>query len=350
MPKPTSKPYSSSKPRTESEFKKPRSVVTYDSNKPAKKSDKITPKAKTSDYSNKQKAFAGGDYKPKVYGNKTPRDQFKSNFTKKDEKYDGKSERETGWGSVANWYQKMVEDKDSYQNKVILPNLLKLLNVQKDETILDLGCGVGYFCEQYHTLGAKVIGVDIGIESIQNAQKNTNKEIVYHTNTAEKLPFITNSSVDKITVILAIQNIKFADKVIAEASRVLKKNGQLIVVMNHPYFRIPKHSSWEWSPKDWVQFRKIEKYLGHFESEIDMKPGEKDKSKKQITMSFHRPLEYYIQQAKECYLRIWRSGLVTDHLIKATKPKHWKLAEPKYLYLCAWFGRKFKSMFKKTTI
>jgi ubiquinone/menaquinone biosynthesis C-methylase UbiE len=278
------------KPIVNKDFKKPKSKVTYNSEKPKKTITSTTDSKK--EYSNKQRAFSDKDYKPKVYGNKTPRGLNKS--FKSDSNYDSKS-KETSWGSVANWYQKMVEDKDSYQNKVILPKLLRLLDIKKDETILDLGCGVGYFCEQYHINNAKVIGVDIGAELIDVAKQNTNSEIVYHVTTAEKLPFIPNSSVDKITVVLALQNIKWADKVIAEASRILKKNGKLIVVLNHPYFRIPKHSSWEWSPKDWVQSRKIDKYLLPFESEIDMKPGEKNKSKKQITLSFHRPLEYYIQ-------------------------------------------------------
>ena len=241
-----------------SEFKKPRSVVSYNANK----NKKII--------------------EPKKSFEKVVRREY--------------NEKETSWGSVANWYQKMVEDKDSYQNQVILPKLMNLLDLKKDEVVLDLGCGVGYFCQKYSEGGGKAIGVDIGEELIEVAKKNTSSEIVYHVNTAEKLPFVQNSSVDKITIVLALQNIKFADKVIAEAGRVLKKNGKLVVVLNHPYYRIPKHSLWEWSPKDWVQFRKVEKYLTPFESEIDMKPGEKDKSKKQITMSFHRPLEYYILQ------------------------------------------------------
>jgi ubiquinone/menaquinone biosynthesis C-methylase UbiE len=283
------------KPIINKDFKKPKSKVTYNSEKPKKTI--INGNESKKEYSNKQRAFSDKDYKPKVYGNKTPRatKKFSDNKTNSYQNNSKSQDKETSWGSVANWYQKMVEDKDSYQNKVILPKLLRLLDIKKDETILDLGCGVGYFCEQYYINNAKVIGVDIGSELIEVAKTNTNSEIVYHVNTAEKLPFLANSSVDKITIVLALQNIKWAGKVLAEASRVLKKNGKLVVVLNHPYFRIPKHSSWEWSPKDWVQSRKVEKYLLPFESEIDMKPGEKDKSKKQITMSFHRPLEYYIQ-------------------------------------------------------
>ena len=49
----------------------------------------------------------------------------------------------THWGNVADWYDKMISDKDSYQNQVILPKTLQALNLQKNQTILDLGCGVG---------------------------------------------------------------------------------------------------------------------------------------------------------------------------------------------------------------
>jgi ubiquinone/menaquinone biosynthesis C-methylase UbiE len=295
------------KPVINKDFKKPKSKVTYNSEKPKK--PLVSTGESKKEYSNKQRAFGDKDYKPKVYGNKTSRSSKKPFNSETDSKQSRKAlgNQETSWGSVANWYQKMVEDKDSYQNKVILPKLLRLLDIKKGETILDLGCGVGYFCEQYHINNAKVIGVDIGVELIEVAQKSTNSEIIYHVNTAEKLPFLANSSIDKITIVLALQNIKWADKVITEASRVLKKNGKLFVVLNHPYFRIPKYSSWEWSPKDWVQFRKIEKYLLPFESEIDMKPGEKDKSKKQVTMSFHRPLEFYIQSGM-------KQGLVLENM------------------------------------
>jgi ubiquinone/menaquinone biosynthesis C-methylase UbiE len=223
-------------------------------------------------------------------------------------------QKSTSWGKVATWYDKMINDENSYQNKVILPKVMKILedNTKKNnaETILDLGCGVGFFTEKYHNrfvdqkadvaVQNKIIGVDIGVESIEVAKTKTNTGIEYHANTAESLPFIKNMAVDKITIILALQNIKFAQKCISECGRVLKKNGKCVVVMNHPYYRIPKNTSWNWDSENFVQFRRVDRYLSPFEIEIDMNPGKKNKTPKEkkeaLTLSFHRPLSWYVSE------------------------------------------------------
>jgi ubiquinone/menaquinone biosynthesis C-methylase UbiE len=243
--------------------------------------------------------------------------------------------KSTSWGKVATWYDKMINDENSYQNKVILPKVMRILedNIKKNnsEVILDLGCGVGFFTEKYHNRFVdtkasvesknKIIGVDIGDESIAVAKTKTNSEIEYHANTAESLPFLKNMSVDKITIILALQNIKFVQKCIAECGRVLKKKGKLILVMNHPYFRIPRNTSWNWDSENFKQYRRVDRYLSPFEIEIDMNPGKKDKTAKEkkeaTTLSFHRPMSWYINEfAKQGLLvedmQEWISHIATD--------------------------------------
>jgi len=39
----------------------------------------------------------------------------------------------TSWGKAAQWYEKVVDDDNSYQKKVILPNLLRLMDIKKGE-------------------------------------------------------------------------------------------------------------------------------------------------------------------------------------------------------------------------
>jgi ubiquinone/menaquinone biosynthesis C-methylase UbiE len=199
----------------------------------------------------------------------------------------------THWGNVATWYDKMIEDKDSYQNKVIIPNLIKSMNIKKNEVILDIGCGVGYFCQKFFEKGGDIIGVDLGAESIKIAKQKTDTSIDYHVAGANQMAFVEDNSVDKITIVLALQNIKEADECIKECSRVLKPRGSLYIVLNHPYYRIPKATSWIFQNSEMVNYRRVDRYLSQFEINIDMNPGSKTKAK-ESTVSFHRPLEYYI--------------------------------------------------------
>lgn len=196
------------------------------------------------------------------------------------------------WGKFSEWYVELLEQKDTYQKAVILPNLLRLLNIKRGETILDLACGPGFFAREFFKRGARVIGTDASGELIKLAIKNSPKGINFQVAPADNMPFLKNQSVDKIVIIHAIQNINNVSGVFKECARVLKVNGQMLIVMNHPAFRIPKASSWEWDEKNQVQYRRIDRYLSESKVKIQMHPGDKPS---EYTVSFHRPLQFYFK-------------------------------------------------------
>ncbi len=206
-------------------------------------------------------------------------------------------QKSTSWGKVANWYDSMLEkDNDSFQQKVILPNLLRIIAPKKNQIILDLACGQGFFARIFAKGGAKVIASDISAELIKIAREKSSKEIEYHVAPAEDIKFCPNSSVDAVTIILALQNIKNVDGVLAECARVLKKDGSLFLVLNHPAFRAPKASSWGWDDKELAQYRRVDGYLSEWQTEIEMHPGQKKSEK---TVSFHRPLQWYFKMLRK---------------------------------------------------
>ncbi len=200
--------------------------------------------------------------------------------------------KNTSWGKVANWYDSMLEkDDDSFQTKVILPNLLRSINLDKNQTILDLACGQGFFTRIFGTKGAKVVASDISPELIQIAKKRDTKT-EYHVSPADNIDFCKNGSIDTIIITLALQNIQNAEGVLKECARVLKEKGSVYLVLNHPAFRAPKISSWGWDDKEWVQYRRMDAYLSESQVEIDMHPGQKKSEK---TVSFHRSLQWYVK-------------------------------------------------------
>ena len=139
---------------------------------------------------------------------------------------------------------------------------------------------------------------------IETAIKNSPKEIVFHIAPAHKAPFLKDASVDVVVIVLAIQNIENVSEVFAECKRVLKKDGRLVMVLNHPAFRVPQGSDWTFVND--TQYRMVGKYLSESKVSIDMTPGEKDIKKKIKTISFHRPLQYYVKLLAKNGLAITR--------------------------------------------
>lgn len=202
-------------------------------------------------------------------------------------------QKNTSWGKVASWYDKLLEkDNDSFQQNVILPNLIRLLNLEKSNIVLDLACGQGFFSRIFAQKAGGVVASDISSELIQLAKKHASNNIQYHVSPADNISFCKDRSVDKIVIILALQNIKNVDGVLKECARVLKDKGSLYVVLNHPAFRVPKASSWAWDEVSKAQYRRTDAYLSEFQIEIDMHPGEKKSEK---TVSFHRSLQWYFK-------------------------------------------------------
>lgn len=194
----------------------------------------------------------------------------------------------TSWGDVAPWYDSHLEENsDTYHEKVVYPNLARILNLKKGEEFLDLACGQGFLTQKFFSFGANITGSDISKELIEIA-KSRNSKIPYYVTPAHKLFFAKNYSFDKISMILAFQNISNPNEVLAEISRVIKKSGTFVLVINHPAFRIHGKSSWGYDKSTNTQYRRIDAYLSSTKNKIIMNPGSKNRVE---TLSYHHSLQ-----------------------------------------------------------
>ncbi|MFA6338997.1 MAG: class I SAM-dependent methyltransferase [Candidatus Paceibacterota bacterium] len=203
------------------------------------------------------------------------------------------TQKNSSWDSVSEWYDEYLEvSEDSFQKKVILPNILRIIDIKKGDKVLDLACGQGFFSREFYNAGAEVSGVDISPKLIEIAKTKSPKDVRFEVASADKLSFIKDGSFDRAVIILALQNIENLNGVIGECSRVLKKGGRFIFVLNHPVFRLPKKSSWGWDDENKIQYRRLDSYLSEYSSQIEMHPGERSK---EHTISFHRSLQVYLK-------------------------------------------------------
>ena len=239
--------------------------------------------------------------------------------------------KNTSWGKESVW--------GSYQKEVILPNLLRLLNLKKNEVVLDLACGAGLFVKEFLKTGAKAIGADIS-KALINAAKN-NSSADFYVSSADDLRFLKDKSVDKISLIFAIQNMENVGGVLKESNRVLKPRGKIFIVMNHPAFRIPRESSWGWDNEAKVQYRRIDRYLSESKAKIEMHPSatrlEQNPGPEGYTISFHRPLQFYFKALEKngfavIRLEEWVSNKTSGPGLRAAAENRSRAEIPLFLF------------------
>ena len=201
----------------------------------------------------------------------------------------------TAWeGEVAQWYDNLVGQRgSSVQEQVIFPKTLRLARISKGEFALDFACGQGAFCVALSKAGARVTGVDASAAMIQQAKRRFSKEAKFQVADARDVARLFPEPVfDAIFCILAIQNIDPMEPVFSVCARALYPGGRLVVVMNHPAFRIPRQSNWGWDEARKLVFRRVDRYVTPLKIPIQMRPGADPDL---TTWSFHRPLEEYVK-------------------------------------------------------
>ncbi|OOE32610.1 malonyl-[acyl-carrier protein] O-methyltransferase BioC [Salinivibrio kushneri] len=95
-------------------------------------------------------------------------------------------------------------------------------------TVLDVGCGTGYFTQQWMTHAKTVIGLDLSAPMLATAKARCGDTMLGVQADAEHLPLADNS-VDLAFSSLALQWCDDLHVPLAELSRVVKPGGQILV-------------------------------------------------------------------------------------------------------------------------
>ena len=240
-----------------------------------------------------------------------------NNYSKKNYKKKPNNKK-SSWEGSHKWYNKIVsEEGHYYHQKVILPALLKLIDLKKTKSLLDLGCGQGILARALPQT-IEYTGIDISpslIKSAKNFSKNTKKERDTHkpkqTNCDHLQKFLVGDITQKLPIekkdfavavmLLSLQNIEDGESAIKRAAFHLKDQGQLIIVLNHPSFRIPRQSSWHFEETKTMS-RLISSYLSPLKIPIQTAPSKGQKSA--MTYSYHNPLSIYSSWLKKHNLYI----------------------------------------------
>lgn len=133
-----------------------------------------------------------------------------------------------------------IPEKDSttIQRVHLLLKTLRKQKFKKEISILDAGCGQGYFCNLFNNKKYHVVGVDISNNAIKKA-KTLYPEINFKVCSLEdRLPF-NDKSFDVAWSTEVIEHIYYVYNYLHEINRILKPKGVFIITT--PYHGLIKN-------------------------------------------------------------------------------------------------------------
>ncbi|MFW9848356.1 MAG: class I SAM-dependent methyltransferase [Candidatus Thorarchaeota archaeon] len=147
------------------------------------------------------------------------------------------------WDALAShWVENMRRSDEYHHTNIILPEVYRLLDIHKDEIVLDVACGEGRVARYLTKCGAKVTGIDISkmLDFAIGKEKEEKLGIDYHKLNAEDLENKFGESVfDKVVCNMALMDIADYKKALQQVSRVLKNDGFFVFSITHPAFVFP---------------------------------------------------------------------------------------------------------------
>lgn len=227
------------------------------------------------------------------------------------------------WEHVAGWYDDLLERRGSdHHTAVVLPGVLRLLDPQTDQRILDVACGQGLLARELTQAGATVIGVDASPSLIEAARKRVPRGAEFFVADARELGRLRTEQeldpCDGAACVLAAMNFDPIEPAFGAIASMLRPGGRFVLVILHPAFRVPGRTAWVWRTEpdgSTVQSRQIDAYLSPASHPITMNPGEVARGKRPITTwTHHRPLSAYINALGE-------AGLLVDRVEEWTSAR-----------------------------
>ncbi|MCW2095032.1 class I SAM-dependent methyltransferase [Lelliottia amnigena] len=125
------------------------------------------------------------------------------------------------------------------------PTLKSMLPDLAGKTVIDLGCGYGWFCRSARELGAaQVTGVDISEKMLARAAELTaDPAITYQRRNLEDVK-LEDNSLDLVYSSLALHYLPELDTLFRHVQRALKPGGSLVFSMEHPIYTCASRQGW----------------------------------------------------------------------------------------------------------
>ena len=85
------------------------------------------------------------------------------------------------------YYHTLYENRDYKEAEVFIKNIVKYLNLDTEDSILDLACGKGRHSIFLNSLGYNVTGLDLSVNSIETAKKKESSSLHFDVHDMRKI-------------------------------------------------------------------------------------------------------------------------------------------------------------------
>ena len=142
---------------------------------------------------------------------------------------------DTAYHGALGDYFALNADASPYNAYTDRPAVLGLAGDVEGAEVLDLGCGAGHYAAELAARGARVTGIDGSAALLRRARDRVPGRVTLRLHDLEQpLDFSADASFDGIVCALVIHHITNRRGLLAEARRVLRPCGWLVMSTTHP--------------------------------------------------------------------------------------------------------------------
>ncbi len=125
------------------------------------------------------------------------------------------------------------------------PALRALLPDLRGLTVLDLGCGFGWFCRWGRQQGAAhVVGIDVSERMLARARTTTQDPAITYTRADMEHLALSPASFNLVYSSLALHYIEDLNRLLSAVYRSLVPGGSVVFSVEHPIFTAPADPHW----------------------------------------------------------------------------------------------------------
>jgi ubiquinone/menaquinone biosynthesis C-methylase UbiE len=157
---------------------------------------------------------------------------------------DVREENQRTWEATAEWWDDQIgPEGNEFHSKLIAPAQMRLLDLKRGETVLDIACGNGQFAREMARAGVNVVAFDFTERFLARARKHTEaagiQNIEYQSLDAtdeNELLSLGERRFDAAVCTMALMDMTEIAPLMRSLTRLLKPSARFVFSVTHPCF------------------------------------------------------------------------------------------------------------------